>query len=184
VPVILVVNKIDLILKKEGLLPLLKKHSNKMNFSDIVPISSLKGDNIEAMNELIHKHLPVMPPIFPEEQVTDRSERFLAAEIVREKLMRQYEKELPYSVAVEIEQFSKKEGILNISAIIWVEREGQKRIIIGKKGEQLKNIGQLARYDMQRLFDKKIFLQLWVKVKEGWSDDERSLRSLGYSDEC
>lgn len=183
VPVALVINKIDLISKKEALLPLLQKHSNKMDFSDIVPVSSLKGVNIEVMNELIYKCLPEMPPVFPEDQVTDRSERFLAAEIVREKLMRQFEKELPYSIAVEIEQFSKKDSILNISAIIWVEREGQKRIIIGKKGEQLKNIGQLARHDMQRMFDEKIFLQLWVKVKEGWSDDERSLRSLGYSDE-
>jgi len=120
---------------------------------------------------------------FPEDQVTDRSERFMASEFVREKLVRSLSQELPYSTTVEIEKFSVENNIRHIHAIIWVERDGQKGIIIGKKGQQLKRIGELARKDMERAFEGKVFLQLWVKVRSGWADDERALRSLGYQDD-
>ena len=132
---------------------------------------------------MIVSHLPESIHFFPEEQITDRSQRFLAAEIVREKIMRQLGDELPYAVAVEIEEFAGDEkGVLHISALILVERDGQKKIIIGDKGSRLRSIGTEARRDMERLFDSKVMLRLWVKVKSGWSDDERALRSLGYDD--
>ncbi len=183
VPVVLVVNKIDYLKEKEQLLPLLQQLAEKMAFHAVLPLSALKGDNVADLEKEVLRALPESEPIYPEEYVTDRSERFLAAEIIREKLMRSMGKELPYSVAVEIEQFKDDNGLLRINALIWVERDSQKRIVIGKGGEQLKNIGKQSRIDMEKLFDAKVFLQLWVKVKEGWSDNERILQSLGYRDE-
>jgi GTP-binding protein Era len=183
VPVILVVNKIDRIADKEVLLPLLKGLAEKMAFAEIVPLSAQRGSNVAELEQSVMRYLPEGEAIYPEDQITDRSERFLAAEIVREKLMRALGQELPYAVTVEIEQFKEEGNLLRINALVWVEREGQKRIVIGKKGEQLKEIGQQARIDMERLFDKKVFLQLWVKVKEGWADSERLLNTLGYRDE-
>jgi len=182
-PVILVVNKIDRISEKEALLPLLKSLAEKMSFAEIIPLSAQKGSNIAELEQSVVRYLPEGEWIYPEDQITDRSERFLAAEIVREKLMRTLGQELPYAITVEIEQFKEEDGLLRIGALIWVEREGQKRIVIGKKGEQLKEIGRQARIDMERLFDNKVFLQLWVKVKEGWADNERLLNTLGYRDE-
>ncbi len=183
VPVVLVVNKIDYLKEKEQLLPLLQQLAEKMAFHAVLPLSALKGNNVAELEKEVVQALPESEPIYPEEYVTDRSERFLAAEIIREKLMRSMGKELPYSVAVEIEQFKDDNGLLRINALIWVERESQKRIVIGKGGEQLKNVGKQSRIDMEKLFDAKVFLQLWVKVKEGWSDNERILQSLGYRDE-
>jgi len=183
VPVVLVINKIDLIKEKEALLPLLQEHSARMEFHDVIPLSALKSVNLDQLESLIVKQLPTSEMIYPEEYITDRSERFLASEIVREKLMRMLGKELPYAIAVEIEQFKDEDGMLRISALIWVERESQKRIVIGKGGSRLKDVGREARLDMQKLFDRKIYLQLWVKIKEGWSDSERILNSLGYRDE-
>ncbi len=189
-PVVLVANKVDLLKDKGELLPYIEEASKRMAFDAVVPVAALRRDNLEALEAVIRERLPKMPPIFSEEQITDRSERFLAAEIVREKLMRTLGQELPYATTVEIEQFksepSKKEKgaeMLRIAALIWVERQSQKRIVIGKNGEGLKSIGQQAREDMERLFGSKVFLQLWVKVKEGWSDDARILQSLGYKDD-
>ncbi len=183
VPVVLVINKIDLIKEREALLPLLQEHSARMAFHDVIPLSALKSVNLDQLESLIVAQLPESEMIYPEDYITDRSERFLASEIVREKLMRMLGKELPYSIAVEIEQFKDEDGMLRISALIWVERESQKRIVIGKGGSRLKDVGRDARLDMQKLFGRKIFLQLWVKIKEGWSDSERILNSLGYKDE-
>lgn len=183
VPVILAVNKIDKFKEKEALLPLLQRLSSKMDFAAVVPVSALKKNNLVEMEKVVAAHLPEAEAFYPEEQITDRSERFLAAEIVREKLMRALGQELPYALTVEIEQFKEEDGMLNIAAVIWIERASQKPIVIGKGGSVLKKVGQLARTDMERLFDGKVFLQLWVKVKEGWSDDERALISLGYTDD-
>ncbi len=179
-PVILAVNKMDKIPDKKQILPQLEQLEAKMKFATIVPISAIKGDNVEVLEQEITKRLPENPHYFPDDQISDRSERFLAAEIVREKLTRNLGQELPYSLTVDIEKFKLEKGILHIYAVIFVERDGQKAIVIGDKGEGLKRIGQQARYDMEKLFDSKVFLKLWVKVKKGWSDDERALRSLGY----
>jgi len=182
VPVFLAVNKIDSVQDKQDLLPYLKLLAEKRNFHQIIPISAQSGEGVERLESEIELLLPLSQPFFPEDQITDRSERFLAAELIREKLVRSLTQELPYSTTVEIEKFSMENNIRHIHAVIWVEREGQKGIIIGKKGQQLKRIGELARKDMERAFEGKVFLQLWVKVRSGWSDDERALRSLGYQD--
>ena len=182
-PVVLLANKVDRIKDKEELFPVLQELSEKMDFLSVIPLSALKGSNVQALEKLVHEQLPVAPPMFPEDYVTDRSERFLAAELIREKLMRGLGKELPYSTAVEIESFKEEKKLLHIHALIWVERESQKRIVIGKGGEKLKEVGKQARLDMEKLFGSKVFLEMWVKVKEGWSDNERILNSLGYKDE-
>jgi len=165
------------------LLPHLQMLSEKRQYLQIIPLSAQTGEGVEHLESEIETVLPVSGPYFPEDQITDRSERFLASELVREKLVRSLSQELPYSTTVEIEKFSMENDVRHIHAIIWVEREGQKGIIIGKKGQQLKRIGELARKDMERAFEGKVFLQLWVKVRQGWADDERALRSLGYQDD-
>ena len=181
-PTMLVVNKIDLLADKTELLPHLQSLAAKAEFSAILPVSALRQHNVDALEEQILTLLPESGHFFPEDQITDRSQRFLAAEIVREKIMRQLGDELPYSIAVEIEEFAQDGEVLHISAVIFVERTGQKRILIGDKGSRLRSIGSDARRDMEGLFDSKVMLRLWVKVKSGWSDDERALRSLGYDD--
>jgi GTP-binding protein Era len=183
VPVILAINKLDKVKQKDTLLPYIAQFSEKACFTEIVPVSAKTGNGVEELEHVIENLLPQGQAFFPEEQVTDKSERFLAAEIVREKLMRLLGQELPYALTVEIEKFSDENNQLDIAALIWVEREGQKKIVIGKKGEKLKEIGIAARQDMERLFGTKVFLQLWVRVKSGWSDDIRALRSLGYGDD-
>jgi len=182
-PAILAVNKIDQTKEKAELLPHLQELSEKHHFDHIMPISAKQGHNVDQLENLIESYLPEGFHYFPEDQVTDRSQRFLAAELVREKIMRQLGEELPYSVTVEIEEFKYEKHVLHISALILVERSGQKKIVIGDKGEQIKVIGRDARKDMEKLFDSKVMLNLWVKVKSGWSDDERALRSLGYRDD-
>ncbi|MCX2778745.1 GTPase Era [Microbulbifer thermotolerans] len=182
-PLIIAVNKVDQLEDKSTLLPQLQALAERHPGAEIVPVSALRGVNLDALEEVILRHLPQGPHLFPEDQITDRSSRFLAAEIVREKIMRQLGAEVPYEVTVEVEEFVREDKILHISAAILVERSGQKRIIIGSKGERIKQIGTQARQDMERLFESKIMLNLWVKVKSGWSDDERALRSLGYRDE-
>lgn len=181
-PVILAVNKADRLEDKRELLPHLEWLSQQLPQAEVVPISALHGQNLETLERLVAEHLPESEHFYPEEQITDRSSRFLAAELVREKIMRQLGAELPYQMSVEIEEFKQEGRILHIHALILVEREGQKKIIIGDKGERIKRIGQDARKDMETLFDAKVMLNLWVKVKGGWSDDERALRSLGYLD--
>ena len=180
-PVILAVNKIDLLASRETLLPGLQALAEKYSFEQIIPISASKGDNVAALEAAIEELLPAAPPLFPEDQVTDRPVRFLAAELVREKLFRKLGRELPYGLAVEIEQFREEAGMSHIHALIWVERQSQKSIVIGKQGRMLKEIGQQARRDIEELVGGRVNLKLWVKVKEGWADDERALRSLGYT---
>lgn len=182
VPVVLVVNKLDKVSNKGALLPHFQKLSEKKEFAHIIPVSARSGKNVETLEKEIVALLPVAPPLYPEDQVTDRSERFLAAELIREKLMRHLGQELPYALTVEIEKFSMQNDVAHIHAVIWVERAGQKAIVIGKEGTALKEIGSQARQDMEKIFDSKVFLRLWVKVKEGWSEDERALRSLGYDE--
>jgi GTPase len=181
-PIILAVNKVDQIDDKESLLPHLQKLTEKLHLAEIIPLSALRDINLDRLKTLITDRLPLGVHLYPEDQITDRSSRFMAAEIVREKITRQLGDELPYQMAVEIEEFKQEGNLLTISALILVERDGQKKILIGEKGERLKLIGQEARLDMQKLFDMKIMLKLWVKVKSGWSDDERAIKSLGYND--
>ncbi|KJS09762.1 MAG: GTPase Era [Gammaproteobacteria bacterium BRH_c0] len=182
VPVIVAVNKVDRVDEKDALLPQLKLIAELLPKADIVPVSALYGKNLDVLRTTIRGYIPEGFYFFPDDQITDKSERFLAAEIVREKITRQLGAEVPYEVTVEIEEWRREEKILHISALILVERDGQKKIIIGEKGARLKKIGQQARVDMEKLFDSKIMLKLWVKVRAGWSDDERALKSLGYHD--
>ena len=179
-PVIIAVNKIDRIEDKADLLPHLQMLNERLPNAQVIPVSALQAENLSRLEDEIRQHIPESVHFFPEDQITDRTERFLAAEIVREKITRQLGAELPYQVNVEIEEFAYKGEVCHISALILVERDGQKKIIIGDKGSRIKNIGRQARLDMQKLFDTKVMLNLWVKVKSGWSDDERALRSLGY----
>ncbi len=183
IPVILAINKLDQIKDRGRLLPLMEQSGRKMAFADIVPVSARTGANVDDLEKTILKYLPEQPPLYPADQITDRGERFLAAELVREQIFRGFQQEVPYATAVSIEQFKRAKGTLHVEATIWVEREGQKPILIGKDGQRLKTVGTRARLAMQKLFDTKVHLNLWVKVREGWSDDERLLRSLGYTDE-
>ena len=183
IPAILAINKVDKLEDKNALLPFIQELSGKMDFIEIIPISATKGINLPQLETCVREHLDVAEAFYPEDQITDRSQRYLAAELVREKLMRMLGQELPYDLTVEIEKFKEEKARLHIHALIWVERNNQKAIVIGDKGSRLKNVGTQARQDMEKLFHKKVFLELWVKVKEGWSDDERALQSLGYRDE-
>ncbi len=181
-PVILAVNKVDKVADKEAILTFFNEAQHRFPFKHLVPISALKRTNLDQLESLIMGLLPERDLIYPEDQVTDRSERFLAAEIVREKLTRRLGDELPYELAVEIERYEEKSYITKIYAIIWVERLTQKNIVIGKDGEMLKKVGTDARMDIEKLIGQKVYLQLWVKVKKGWSDSERALQSLGFND--
>lgn len=181
-PVLLAVNKLDRLEDKADMLPHLQWLQEQLPEATLIPISAQHGHNLDALEELVAERLPEGEHFFPEDQITDRSSRFLAAELIREKIMRQLGAELPYQVAVEIEEFKYDNGVLHIHGLILVERDGQKKILIGQAGERIKRIGQEARQDMETLFEAKVMLNLWVKVKGGWSDDERALRSLGYSD--
>ena len=179
-PVLIVVNKLDRMEDKNELLPHLEWLTQQLPNAEVVPVSALQGRNIDRLESLIAERLPESEHFYPEDQLTDKSSRFLAAELVREKVMRQLGAEIPYQVTVEIEEFKQEGRVLHIHALILVERDGQKKIVIGDGGERLKKIGQEARLDMQKLFGSKIMLNLWVKVRRGWSDDERALGSLGY----
>ena len=182
VPVILLINKIDLIKDKEKLLPHIGELSAKRDFAEIIPVSALGGHNLDVIETTVNSFLPVSPFLFPEDQKTDRSSRFLAAELIREKVTRQLGEEIPYEITVEIEKYEQVGSVLHIHGLILVDKKGQKRIIIGKDGERLKQIGSSAREDMEKTFESKVMLNLWVKVKSGWADDERALQSLGYID--
>jgi len=185
IPVVLVVNKVDRLREKAELLPFLAKVSEGRQFAAVHPVSALKRNGLEALVREVLALLPEAPPMFGEDEITDRSERFLAGELVREQLMRQLGAELPYATTVEIERFAEdettKQGeLLRIGAVIWVERESQKAIVIGKGGTRLKEIGSKSRLQMERLFGRKVFLETWVRVREGWSDDETALKAFGY----
>ncbi|MDX1589491.1 MAG: GTPase Era [Oleiphilaceae bacterium] len=179
-PVLLAINKVDLLEDKSALLPHLDFLGHKREFADIIPLSALRNRYLDTLEERVNHYLPVAEHQYPDEQFTNRSERFLAAELVREKITRQLGAELPYSMTVEIESFRREGPVLHIHALILVEREGQKKIVIGDNGSRLKLIGKEARLDMEPLFDSKVMLQLWVKVKRGWADDDRALHSLGF----
>lgn len=182
-PVILVVNKVDLYKDKAELLPHLQWLGSQLDFLDVVPLSAESGDNVAALRKVVQQHLPSCEFLFPEDYVTDRSQRFMAAEIVREKLMRFLGDELPYAVTVEIERFKWEEKHFHIAALVLVERDSQKKMVIGNKGERIKQIATEARLDMAAMLEAPVFLQVWVKVKSGWADDERALRSLGYGED-
>lgn len=181
-PVILVINKIDRVKDRDALIAYTAELAGRFDFAEVVPLSALRGRNIDTVESLVARYLPEGEFIFDEQQVTDRSIRFLSAEIVREKLVRELGQELPYTTTVDIEKFEEQPGLITIHALIYVETNGQKSIIIGRKGERLKSIGSSARKDIEKLVDNKVFLNLWVKVREGWSNDERALRGLGYGD--
>jgi len=181
-PVVLVVNKMDKLESKKQLLPIIQELSSYYDFAEIVPVSALNGINVETLEQKIALLLPENAHFYPDDQVTDRSMRFLASEIIREKLIRELGQELPYTSAVSIDKYVEDENIVHIHATIFVESMGQKAIIIGKKGSRLKSIGTKAREDISRMIGSKVYLNLWVKVKEGWSNDERALQGLGYSE--
>jgi len=182
-PVILAVNKVDLITDKATLLPGLQVLSRKRAFAHIIPLSARKGDNVAELEHRVVEELPTAAPFFPADQITDRSERFMVAERIREKLFRKLARELPYGVSVEVEHFRRESRCIHIHALIWVARQSQKSIVVGKRGEMLREVGQQARVEIEKMLESKVNLKLWVKVREGWADDERALKSLGYADD-
>jgi GTP-binding protein Era len=182
-PVILVINKIDMLKDPARLLPLIEQSRAKMQFAEIIPVSAQTGTGVADLEATLLRYLPAHPPHYPPDQLSDRNDRFMAAELVREQIFRLLGKEVPYATAVEIQDFKQEPKLIRIEAVIWVEKDGQKAIVIGKNGERLKEIGRHARLAMQQAFGGKVYLGLWVKVREGWSDDARALRSLGYGDD-
>ncbi len=176
----LVLNKVDKIANKNDLLFFINTVSKKTKFKEVIPVSATKGTGIEDLESAIIKNLPVASPLFPEDQVTDRSERFFAAEFIREKLMTRLSDELPYHLSITIDEFKEKNNVLHIHACIWVERKGQKSIVIGKEGSVLKAVGKEARKDLEDMFGKKVNLKTWVKVKKKWTDSEQALKQFGY----
>ena len=180
---ILLVNKIDKLKDKNQLLPLIETSSKMHDFKAIIPLSASNGDNLESLLAVLPEYLPDSPLLFPEDQVTDKGERFIVSETIREKLFRQLHDEIPYALAVEIQQFDVTDSLLKADVIIWVEKESQKGIIIGKKGEKLRSVGTSAREELESYFERKVFLQLWVRVRENWSDDAVMLRAIGYIEE-
>lgn len=179
-PVVLVINKVDTLKNKAELLPLIENLSKKFDFADIIPVSAKHNQQLDHFQETIAKFLPYADFMFDEDQLTDKSMRFIASEIIREKLMRTLGDEIPYDITVEIEHYKEEEKLTDIAAVIYIARASQKAIIIGKNGAKLKDIGKQARLDLEKLLEQKVFLRLWVKVKSNWADDEKSLQSLGY----
>lgn len=181
-PVILAVNKLDKIKDKTAMIAFFDDAQKRFPFKHIIPIAALHGTQLDKLESLVLELLPEGGLIYPEDQITDRPERFLAAEIVREKLTRRLGAELPYSLTVEIERYEELPNITKVYALIWVERDSQKNIVIGKDGELLKKVGMEARVDIEKLIGQKVYLQLWVKVKKGWADNERALQNLGFNE--
>jgi len=182
-PVILVINKIDQVNDKEALLPFISDISSKYEFHNVVLTAAVKGLSIDQVEQSVAALLPENEAFYSEDQLTNRSMRFLSAEIIREKLVRELGQELPYTSTVSVDKYEDDEDIIRIHATIYVESKGQKNIIIGRKGDRMKSIGTKARKDIEAMADKKVYLNLWVKVREGWSNDEQALRGLGYSEE-
>ena len=182
-PVWLVVNKIDLVPEKARLLQFLEKQVRTDRFSEVFLVAAKTGDGVDSLENRVRSFLPFSRPFYDEDQFTDRSERFLAAELIREQLMQRLHQELPYSLTVEVEEFKRTKGLIRIGAIVWVEREGQKQIVIGKGGDVLKFVGTRARLALEALFDEKVFVRLWVKVSRDWSDNERALRQFGFDEQ-
>lgn len=179
-PVMLIINKIDLLANKMQLLPFMQEMAEKFHFAEMIPVSALQNQSLSELTAAIRKYLPINPPLFAEDDITDCSERFLAAELLREKIFRQIGEEVPYSVSVIIEQFAVEGNLRRIHACILVDRPNQKAIIIGKQGKKMKEIATQARKDMETLFGSKVYLEVWVKVKSGWADDGSVLKNLGY----
>ena len=178
--VILVINKVDKLEEKNSLLPFIKELSEKDLFSHIIPISALKDLGVEDLVKLIHEKLPIGGHLYPEDQVTDISERFLASEIIRENCINRLGDELPYRISISIERFSEVKGIIHIDSVIFVEKQSQKGMLIGQSGSMLKSIGTASRKELEKLLESKVMLKTWVKVKSGWSDNESLLPSMGY----
>ena len=183
VPVVLVVNKIDLVPDKARILKFLENEVKTSRFEKVFMIAAKSGNGVNGLEESVLKSLPFSRPFYDEDQFTDRSERFLAAELIREQLMLRLHQELPYALTVEVEEFKREKGLLRIGAIVWVERKGQKQIVIGKGGDVLKFVGSRARMAMQELFEEKVFIRLWVKVSRDWTDNERALRQFGFDEQ-
>jgi GTPase len=179
-PVLLVINKMDLLKDKRLLLPFIEKMASEFPFAELVPVSAQKGTQLGELADALRQYLPEGPPLFAKDEITDRNERFLAAELIREKLFRALGEELPYSAAVMVDRFEEEGNLRRIAASIVVDKPGHKAIVIGKDGAKLKAIASSARKDMEKLFGAKVFLEVWVRVKRGWADDERALKSLGY----
>jgi len=179
---IIAINKVDLVKDKQKLLPYLAILQSKFPGAELVPIAAEQGENVARLESLIETKLPPGAALFPDDQITDRSTRFMVAEILREKIMRQLGEEVPYSATIQIDSFKDSGKTIHIEAVVFVERDGQKAILIGKKGEKLKRIGSDARLDIEKLLQRKVMLNVWVKVKANWSDDDRALKSLGYDD--
>ncbi|MET0068600.1 MAG: GTPase Era [Candidatus Thiodiazotropha sp.] len=181
-PAILAVNKVDRVRQKEMLLPYLSEMAERHTFVEIVPLSAKTGKNLDTLEQLVLHALPVGENFYPQDQLTDRPEKFFAAELIREQITRRYAKELPYAVSIEIERFEELSGLYRINAVIWVEKTGQKGILIGKDGRALKEVATQARKAMQQFFECKVHLELWVKVKKSWSSDEAAMVRLGYGE--
>lgn len=179
-PALLAINKTDLIREKEQLLPYLAKMQRKFPFAEMVPVCALSGHNVDRLESLLMQHLPEGPHYYEDDRLTDRNERFLVTEIIREKITRQLGDEIPYATTVQIVSFEEKEKLVRIEAEILVDREGQKKILIGSEGKRIGTIGSEARRDIEALLRRKAHLQLWVKVKSGWAADEAALKHLGY----
>jgi GTP-binding protein Era len=179
-PIILAINKMDKIKDKETILPFLKELSGKMNFKEIIPVSALSRKSLRPLEKSIKELLPTGSFQYPDDQITDKSQRYFAAEFIREKLIKRLGEELPYTTTVTIDSFVEKEKIIHIDAIIWVASKGQKTIVIGQKGAGLKAVGEQARKDMERMFENKVFLRTWVKVKDKWMDNELAIKQLGF----
>jgi GTP-binding protein Era len=182
IPCISVVNKVDLVANKEELLPFIQELAARHDFLEVVPVSAREGDNVQVLAASVLARLPECEALFPEDQVSDRPERFFAAELLREQLIRRYHQELPYAVTVEIERFEEEGGRYNIGAVIWVERDNQRVILLGKKGQAMKETATAARKAMNDFFQTRVHLEVWIKVKKSWSNDEASLVQLGYTD--
>jgi GTP-binding protein Era len=182
VPVMLVLNKIDLVPEKESLLAFIDENCRDEDYDSIVMVSAKNGSGVDELERRVMDKLPFSRPFYDEDQFTDRSERFLAAEMIREQLTLRLHQELPYALTVQIEEFKRKNDLLTIGAIIWVERDSQKQITIGKNGTVLKQVGSQARVVLEELFGEKIFLRLWVKVSRDWSDSDRLIERFGYTD--
>ena len=181
-PVLLLINKVDSVADRDALLPHIDALAARFDFAEVIPVSALREQNLDVLEKALVARLPESDFWYDEDQLTDRSLRFMVAEIIREKVVRQLGQEVPHQVAVEIELWQDRGDIVDIAAKILVERDGQKRILIGKGGDRIKKIGTAARHDIEELVGSRVMLELWVKVKSGWSDDDRALRSLGYGD--
>lgn len=179
-PAALIINKVDRVRPREKLLPFMAEMAEKRDWQFVLPLSALTGDNVAALDKLLVEALPVGEALYPVDEETDQTPEFFVGEVVREKLMARLHDEVPYATTVTVDNFEDDDSLLRIAATIWVERDGQKRIIIGKKGAQLREVGRAARLELEERFGDKVFLELWVKVRGDWSDDERLLRELGY----